>query len=213
MKLTEEKYRINIVIIEDDETIRDGYAYLITLNNDYRLINSYSSVEEALKTLTKDNPDVILIDVGLPGINGIDAIPKIKKLVNHASVIILTVYESEKIILSALSNGASGFLTKNSSAEKIISAIQEVMEGGAPMSMNVARTVINSFQKNQDSPLSKRETQILEQIGNGKNRTRIAEDLFIDMETVKTHIKNIYLKLNVHSREEAIKKAKTNKFI
>ena len=126
----------------------------------------------------------------------------------------LTVYEDETNVFKALSMGASGYLTKNSNAHKIVEAIKEVMDGGAPMSMNVAKLVIKSFHKNiLNSPLTKRETEILEQVANGKSRTKIASDLHIDVETVKTHIKNIYDKLDVHSRDEAIKTAKDKRII
>jgi DNA-binding NarL/FixJ family response regulator len=156
---------------------------------------------------------VILLDIELPGTNGIQAIPKLKKILPHAYILILTVYESEKTIFEALASGASGYLTKNTPASKIVESIREVKEGGGPMSVNIARMVIRSFQKNQESPLSKRETQILEQVAEGKSRSQIAKDLFIDLETVRSHIKNIYLKLDVNSRADAIKTAKENKLI
>jgi DNA-binding NarL/FixJ family response regulator len=208
-----DKYRIKVVIIEDDGTIRQGYHYLIDNDEACKVVNSYSSAEEALKQISLDDPDVVLLDIGLPGMNGIETIPKIKKIVPDVQIIMLTVFESENYLFEALSNGASGFITKNTEAEKIIESIVEVMDGGGPMSMKIARMVIASFQKNQDSPLSKRETQILEQIAEGKSKGRIAAELFIDLETVKSHVKNIYSKLNVHSRADAITAAKKNRFI
>jgi len=204
---------ISVAIIEDDETIREGYAYLINSKEGYEVVNAYASFEESAKKLTEDQPDVILLDIELPGINGVDAIPKIKNILPGVHVLILTVYESEKMIFEALSNGASGYITKNAPADKILESVKEVMQGGGPMSINIARMVIQSFQKNLQSPLSKRETQILEEISAGKSRSQIAAELFIDLETVKTHIKNIYQKLNVHSRADAIKTAKDNKLI
>ena len=204
---------IRVCIIEDDETIRDGYVYLIGNTPGYKVVGNYPSFEDAAKKIAADDPDVILLDVELPGISGIDAIPKIKKLVPEAYILILTVYEQDMLIFRALGNGASGYLTKNTPHEKIISAIHEVMEGGGPMSAHIARMVISSFQRNEASPLTRRETEILEQIATGKSRKRIAEELFIDLETVKSHIKNIYSKLNVHSKADAIKLAKDNKFI
>ncbi len=204
---------IRVCIIEDDETIREGYAYLIGNTPGYVIAGAYPSAEDALKKIAADDPDVILLDVELPGVSGIDAIPKIKKLVPEAYILILTVYEQDILIFRALGNGASGYLTKNTPHEKIIAAIQEVMEGGGPMSAHIARMVIQSFQRNEESPLTRRETEILEQIATGKSRKRIAQELFIDLETVKSHIKNIYHKLNVHSKADAIKTAKDNKFI
>jgi DNA-binding NarL/FixJ family response regulator len=201
------------VIIEDDEIIRNGYAFLIGKESELQVVRSYGSFEEAAKTIQTDDPDVILLDIELPGTNGIEALPKLKKLVPSASVLILTVYDSEKLIFDALANGASGYLTKNSSASKIVESIREVNEGGGPMSINIARMVIKSFQRNQDTPLSKRETQVLELVGNGKSRSQIAKELFIDLETVKSHIKNIYMKLDVNSRSEALRAARQNKLI
>jgi len=204
---------IHVGIIEDDETIREGYAFLIGNTPGYKIAGTYPSYEDAAKKLVHDNPDVLLLDVELPGLSGIEALPKLKKLLPDMHILILTVYEQEMLIFRALGNGAAGYLTKNTPAEKIVAAIHEVMEGGGPMSANIARMVISSFKRNESTPLTRRETEILEQIATGKSRKRIAEELFIDLETVKSHIKNIYHKLNVHSKADAIKAAKDNKFI
>lgn len=205
--------KIQVVIIEDDKTIREGFTYLINATSKFNVVSAYSNVEDALPKLAANAPNVILLDIELPGISGIEAIPKIKTLLPRTHILMLTVYDDEDLVFKALTNGASGYLTKNSNTEKIIDAIQEVMDGGAPMSMNIAKIVIKSFHKNRNSPLTKRETEILEQISEGKSRSKIAKDLFVDLETVKSHIKNIYSKLNVHSREDAIKQAKDNKYI
>ncbi len=209
----ENKTPITVVIIEDDETIRNGFTYLINATENYKVLNSYSNVEDALVHLINDKPQVILLDIELPGIKGIEAIPKIKNILPKTYILMLTVYDNEDNVFNALTKGASGYLTKSDNTEKIMDAIQEVVDGGAPMSMNIAKIVIKSFHKNQNSPLTKRETEILEQIANGKSRSKIAKQMFIDLETVKSHIKNIYVKLNVHSREDAIKEAKNNKYI
>lgn len=205
--------KIQVTIIEDDKTIREGFTYLINATEKFAVISAFSTAEEALSKLQANAPDVILLDIELPGISGIEAIPKIKTLLPKTHILMLTVYDNEELVFKALTNGASGYLTKNSNTEKIIDAIQEVMDGGAPMSMNIAKIVIKSFHKNRNSPLTKRETEILEQIAEGKSRSKIAKELFVDLETVKSHIKNIYSKLNVHSREDAIKQAKDNKYI
>jgi DNA-binding NarL/FixJ family response regulator len=204
---------IHVAIIEDDETIREGYAFLINHTAGCTVCGTYASFEAAAKRIVQDNPQVVLLDVELPGISGIDALPKLKQLLPQAHVLILTVYEEELTIFRALGSGAAGYLTKNTPPEKIVLAIKEVMEGGGPMSANIARMVISSFKRNDSSPLTRRETEILEYIATGKSRKQIASELFIDLETVKSHIKNIYSKLNVHSKAEAIKTAKDNKFI
>lgn len=204
---------IKVVIIEDDDVIRHGYSFLIGETDGYVVCNTYKSFEDAIKNIHKDFPDVILLDIALPGLSGIEAIPKLKKVVPYANILILTVYDSENMVFKALCNGASGYLTKKTSSDIIISAIKEVNEGGGPMSANVARMVIKSFQKNHESPLSKREMQVLEFISVGKSRTHIAQELFIDLETVKTHIRKIYMKLDVNSKEDALREAKRNKLI
>jgi DNA-binding NarL/FixJ family response regulator len=202
-----------IVIIEDDQTIREGYAYLINHTSPYTVVATYPSFDAARNKIGKDSPDVILLDIQLPGTNGIDALPILKKLLPDVYIIMLTVYETEKTILDALANGASGYFTKNTPTAKLIEAIRDVVQGGGPMSPDVAKTVILSLQKNPDSPLTKRETQILELMTTGKDRGQIAKELFIEVETVRTHTKNIYSKLNVNSKAEAIQVAKNKRLV
>ena len=202
-----------VVIIEDDQTIREGYTYLINNTSPYQVVSTYPSFDAARQKISKDHPDVIILDIQMPGTNGIDALPVLKKLLPKVYIIMLTVHETEKIILEALANGASGYFTKNTPSSKIIEAIKEVLQGGGPMSPNVAKKVITSLQKNPNSPLTKRETQILSLITRGKDRSQIANELFIEIETVKTHIKNIYLKLDVNSKADAIKVAKNNRLV
>ena len=211
--MTKDPPDIYIAIIEDDKVIRDSYVFLLENEPGFIVTGSYSSYEEAQNKLIDDFPDIILLDVQLPGVRGVDVIPKLKKLLPKTHVLILTVYESEDIIFTALKNGASGYLTKNVHTDKIIESIKEVMNGGGAMSAGIAKLVMQSFQKNKSSPLTKRETEVLEAISNGKSRRKIANELIIDIETVKTHIKNIYFKLDVNSRDEAIKIAKKNKLI
>jgi DNA-binding NarL/FixJ family response regulator len=204
---------IKVCLIEDDQTIRESYVYLLDNQKNISVVNSYATIEDALKKIVSDAPDVILLDIELPGVSGLDGLPRLKKLLPDTYILMLTVYEKANHIFRALGTGASGYLTKNSSPEKIIAAIHEVMEGGGPMSANIARLVISSFQRSDASPLTRRETEILEHIAVGKSRKKIAEELFIDLETVKSHIKNIYQKLDVHSKEDALKTAKEQKFI
>lgn len=204
---------IRVSLIEDDETIREGLAFLINQTPDCRVVSHYPSIEQALKTLNEDWPDVLLLDITLPGKSGLDALPELKKLVPQMHILMLTVHESEEHIFKALNLGAAGYLTKNSPQEKIVDAIHEVMQGGGPMSASIARMVINSFKRSEQSPLSARETEILEQLAAGKSRKRIADELFIDQETVKTHLKNIYFKLDVHSKADAIEVARKKRLI
>ncbi|RQO70091.1 DNA-binding response regulator [Pedobacter sp. KBW06] len=202
-----------IVIIEDDQTIREGYAYLINHTSPYTVVATYPSFDSARNKIVRDNPDVIILDIQLPGTNGIDALPVLKRLLPDVYIIMLTVYETEKTILDALANGASGYFTKNTPTAKLIEAIRDVVQGGGPMSPDVAKTVILSLQRNPDSPLTRRETQILELMTTGKDRGQIAKELFIEIETVRTHTKNIYSKLNVNSKAEAIQVAKDKRLV
>jgi DNA-binding NarL/FixJ family response regulator len=202
-----------IVLVEDDPIIRDAFKTLITQGNDFLVVNDYGNAEDAIKGLSNDAPDICLMDIELPGMNGIDAIGKIKKINPSVQVIVVTVYENDELVFKALCEGASGYLTKNSSPSKIIESLKELENGGAPMSTNIARLVVSSFHRNRKSPLSPRELEVLELLASGKSYSAIAENLFVDKETIRTHIKNIYLKLEVHSKAEAIEKARKSKYI
>ncbi|CAH0183931.1 Transcriptional regulatory protein DegU [Pedobacter sp. Bi27] len=204
---------LRIVLIEDDDILRMGYESLLSDVEDFVVVNAYASYDLAKKYLEADHPDVILLDIQMPGTNGLQALPFIKKALPNANIIILTVFDSPELVFEALTMGAGGYLTKNSSASKIIDAVREVSTGGGAMSTNVARIVMHSFQKNLNSPLTKRETEILDRIANGQTKSQIANDLFIDQETVRSHVKNIYIKLDVNSKSEAIKTAKEKRFI
>ncbi len=205
--------KLRIVIIEDDEVLRKGYQLLLSDVEDFSIVNSYGSFDLAKKQLKEDSPQVILLDINMPGTNGLQAIPEIKKILSQAYIIILTVFDSPENVFEALNMGADGYLTKDSGSEKIIEAIKDVCNGGGVMSINIARIVMHSFQKNLDSPLTKRETEVLTRIASGQTKIQIANELFIDQNTVRSHVKNIYIKLDVNSKSEAIKTAKKNRFI
>lgn len=204
---------IRICIVEDDTLIRDGFALLINSTHGFRIINTYSRCEEALTNLLRDEPDVVLMDLELPGMNGIEGIERIKKIRPRTNVIVVSVHENDELVFKALCAGAGGYLTKNMQPSRLLEAIREIQEGGAPMSTNIARMVVSSFQKNRNSPLTARETEVLELLAKGKSYTTIADQLFVDKETIRTHIKNIYWKLEVHSKAEAIEKATKEKLI
>ncbi len=202
-----------ICIIEDNDVVREGFALLIDSVNEFEVVGTYPTCEEAIRKLKDDQPDVILMDIELPGINGIEGTTRIKKLLPDINIIVITVHENSELVFEALCAGACGYITKNTEYSRLIDSIKEAMNGGAPMSSNIARMVVESFQKNQNTPLTSRETQVLELLSKGKSYTVIADELFIHKETVKSHIKNIYFKLQVHSKAEAIEKALKNKFI
>lgn len=203
----------NIVIIEDNSVIREGFASLIDASGDYRVAGQYGSCEEALKSLQADMPDLVLMDIDLPGMSGIAGTLKIKKLFPECIVLIITVVEDSDKVFQSLCAGAGGYIIKNSDTDDIIRNIGEAFSGGAPMSFHIARMVVQSFNRPQDSPLSEREREVLKGIAEGKSYSKIAIDLFISKETVRSHIKNIYQKLAVNNKAAALKVAGSNKWI
>ncbi|PST85078.1 DNA-binding response regulator [Pedobacter yulinensis] len=204
---------IRILIIEDDEILRMAYKSMLNEVPGYQVLNAYASFDEAKRFLEAESPDVILLDIEMPGTNGLQALPFIKRTLPDVSIIILTVFDSEDMVFEALGKGASGYLTKNSPGSRIIEAVREVRSGGGAMSTNVARIVMRSFQKNPNSPLTRRETEILELIAAGQTKSQVAQALFIDTETVRSHVKNIYIKLDVNSKSDAIRTARDKRFI
>jgi DNA-binding NarL/FixJ family response regulator len=202
-----------IVLVEDDSIIRNAFIELINASQGYRVVNSYPNAEDSIKNLDKDGADIYLMDIELPGMNGIEALTKIKQKDPTKQVVVVTVYENDELVFKALCEGASGYLTKNTPPAKIIESLKELESGGAPMSTNIARMVVQSFHRNRKSPLTPRELEVLELLASGKSYSSIADQIFVDKETVRSHIKNIYLKLEVHSKADAIEKAKREKFI
>jgi len=202
-----------VVIVEDDDIIRDSFVSLINSSEKFLCIADYDTCEEAIKNLTKDSPRIILMDVGLPGISGIEGIRRIKKVYNQVDIIVVTVHDDDEKVFDALCAGASGYLTKNIEPDRLLESLDEVLKGGAPMTTSIAKRVIRSFQRSTESPLTSRETEVLQKLSRGKSYTMIADDLNINKETVRTHIKNIYQKLNVNSKAEAIERASKDRLI
>ncbi len=202
-----------IIIIEDNSKIREGFAAVIESTGKYILADNYGNCEDAIKNLEKDKPDVVLMDIELPGMSGIDGTLKIKKQCPECIVLIITVFEDSVKVFQSLCAGAAGYLVKNSNLEDIVKSIDEALAGGAPMSLHIAKMVVQSFKLANNSPLSERETEVLQSISEGKSYSKIALDLFISRETVRSHIKNIYQKLAVNSKSDALKIAGDNKWL
>jgi DNA-binding NarL/FixJ family response regulator len=202
-----------IEIVEDNDVVRDGLQLLINSMSDHTVVGAYDCCEKAIKNLSHDQPEVILMDLDLPGMSGIEGIHRIKKSNPEIHIIVLTVHEDSEMVFEALCAGASGYITKNANHARLLDAIDEVQSGGAPMSSQIARMVVDSFQRNHNSPLTSRETEVLELLAKGKSYSIIAEELFIHKETVKSHIKNIYFKLQVSSKAEALEFARKNRLI
>lgn len=202
-----------IVIIEDNEQLNEAFATIINFSDKFRVAGQYFNCEEALKNITRDKPDVVLMDLELPGISGVEGTKQIRRIFPKALVLIVSVYENSEMVFNALCAGASGYLTKNTSSRNLIDAIQELLDGGAPMSISIARMVVGSFQKAPVSILSERETEVLTLLAQGKSYKSIGESLHISRNTIKFHIKNIYEKLEVNTREAAIMSASEKKYI
>jgi DNA-binding NarL/FixJ family response regulator len=203
-----------VLIIEDDPEIRHSFSVIVNSSQNFAVINTYNSCEAAIKHLAADKPEIILMDIGLPGgMNGIQGTKMIKEKSPDTEIVMVTVYEDSDLVFEALKSGASGYITKSANYQELLAALEEIIRGGAPMSSKIARLVIDNFHVNPNSPLTKRETEILSLIAEGKTYTQISEELFISKETSKTHIKNIYAKLQVKSKSEAIAKANMDKLI
>lgn len=201
----------SIAIIEDDDKVRYYLAEQIQLNIDVKELRLFANAETALKELTAEPVEIALFDVNLPGMNGIDCIQRLKMLHPRMQMMVLTVYDNPDTIFNALKAGATSYLLKTTPAEKILEAIAEVQQGGSPISSQIARKVIEAFSIKEKTneyfqELSRREQEILEQLSKGYRYKEIADKLFISLDTVRTHIRNIYEKLQVNSRAEALKK-------
>jgi DNA-binding NarL/FixJ family response regulator len=200
----------SVVIVEDIKEIREGLKLLIGGRDGFDCRFSFSSAEEALAEIPKIKPNVVLMDIHLPGMNGIECIRQLKPQCENTLFIMSTVYEDDDNIFESLKAGASGYLLKKTSPDKILEAIKEVMEGGSPMSGQIARRVISSFQKKDSIDaseiLTNKEKEILKALAKGLRYKEIAELMKISIETVRSHARNIYEKLQVQSRTDALNK-------
>lgn len=201
------------MIVEDDQEIRNSFSLIVNSSQKFMVVGAYGDCEEAIGAIGRDKPEIVLMDIELPGMNGIKGTQIIKDKYPTTDVVMVTVYEDSELVFEALKAGASGYITKSANYMELLSALEEIIRGGAPMSSRIARMVIDNFHINPNSPLTKRETTILQLISEGKTYTQISEELFISKETAKTHIKNIYSKLQVNSKSEAIAKANEEKLI
>jgi DNA-binding NarL/FixJ family response regulator len=207
-----------VVIFEDNRQLRESIVNMITFAKDMLVLGNFSevgNVEERIKAL---QPDVILMDIDMPGINGIEAVKKIRAFDRKVYIIMLTVFDDNRHVYDAICNGASGYLLKKYLSDKLIDSIQEVLQGGAPMSPTIARMVIAGMQQlpilpDKDYSLSPREKEILGSLAKGNSYKLIAAGFDISIDTVRTHIKRIYEKLQVHTQIEAVSKALNEKLL
>jgi DNA-binding NarL/FixJ family response regulator len=202
-----------IIIIEDNTELRETYEQMIRSFEDYQVVGAYDTCEEAIKRLNKDKPDLVLIDLSLPGMNGIEGTLRIKKINPAIKVLVVTVHDDNEHVFDALCAGAIGYITKDVNQSDMIFAIKQVLAGGSPMSPRIATMIIKSFHRNPQTPLTERETDVLKDLAKGKTYDYIARDLSISKDTVKTHIKHIYEKLQVNNKSDALIKARKDHLV
>ncbi len=212
-RLEEIDNMISVAIVEDDNEIRESLAILINGMTGYSCVYKFRDCETAIPQIIEDPLDVVLMDIGLPGMSGIEGIRILKQKLPDLNIIVLTIHGDSQRVFEALCAGACGYLVKNTTPAKLLEAIREAYEGGAPMSMQIARQVVNSFKTNPCDELTQREIEVLTQLCKGKSYRMIAAALFISEETVRRHIKNIYKKLEVSSKSEAVAKALKERII
>lgn len=202
---------ITVSIIEDDAMACEAFAQLIDTSGDCKCISQHTSAELAMIELPELKPDVVLMDINLPGVSGVVGVQRLKEVLPHTQFVMLTVYDDSDLIFSALKAGATGYLLKRSAASDLLSAIRDVHGGGSPMTSEIARKIVQSY--HQPSPadselqkLSAREAEVLELLARGFLYKEIADSLKITYATVNTHIRHIYEKLHVQSRTQAVSK-------
>ena len=202
---------INVAIVEDIDEIREALATLVKDTDELLCVHSFTNAEEALATLRHHPMDVVLMDIHLPGINGIECVRQLKQLHPQMQFLMCTIFQDDDNVFNALKAGASGYLLKGDEPQKIIASIKEIHAGGSPMNAQIARRIIETFQHQhnevkEQAGLTKRELELVNLLSKGYRYKEIAGQLFISIETVRKHINNIYSKLHVQSRMDAVNK-------
>jgi DNA-binding NarL/FixJ family response regulator len=206
---------IQISIVDDEKELRESIATFVNNSPGFRCISAYNSGEAALKHLPQERPDVVLMDIHMMGMSGIECVRRLKAILPELQIVMLTVYEDTEQIFKALSAGASGYMLKRLTPRKLLEAIREVHEGGSPMSSSIARKVVASLQKaeqpdEEKTHLSSREQMVLDCLAKGLTYKQTADQLGISIDTVRTYLRRIYEKLHVQSRTEAVAKYLTH---
>jgi DNA-binding NarL/FixJ family response regulator len=203
---------VRVAIIEDQREVREGLATLIDGTSGFKCVSSFRTMEEALARISANPPDVILTDIGLPGMSGVEGIRILHERHKAIPIVALTVYDDDDDVFNALCAGASGYLLKNTPPARLLESLREVVMGGGPMSPEVARRVVELFRQfrppqRADCHLSQQETEVLKLLVDGHHYKTAAKKLGISVNTVSFHLRNIYAKLEVHSKSEAVAKA------
>ena len=209
---------VRVVIIEDLREVREGLAMLIHGTNGFQCASSYRTMEDALKGMDGDRPDVILTDIGLPGMDGIEGTRILRVRFPDVPILALTVYDDDENVFNAICAGASGYLLKNTAPARLLESLREVVDGGAPMSPEVARRVVKLFREfrppeHASYHLTPQESELLRLMVEGHHYKTAARELGISTNTVSFHLKHIYEKLQVHSKSEAVAKALRERLI
>lgn len=205
---------INVGIIEDNKYMRSGWEAYISSEPDLNVIASFGSCEEAFAFRELKRVNLLIMDIGLPGMNGIEGVRYARKHYPDMVVIMATVFDDDHHIFEALKAGAMGYLMKKVSPEELTAAIRDAWQGGSPITPNIARKVIGSFHKNHgEEQLNERELQILEKLATGVSYSAIGKEIFLSVDGVRYHIRNIYRKLQVHTRSEAVSRGISKKII
>lgn len=205
-------------IIDDNESLRRSIELLLSVNKQFQVVLSEGSCEGIIQKLEDTLPLILLMDIDMPGMNGIEGVKLVKRHFPSINIIMFTVFEDDDKIFNSLMAGANGYILKKSSPQRIIEALQELQDGGAPMSPGIAQRVVQMFRNSQEKPaddfqLSKREMDILNNLVKGQTYKEIAKELFVSVETVRSHLKNIYAKMHVHSKTEAVAKVLKHRII
>jgi DNA-binding NarL/FixJ family response regulator len=205
---------ISLIIVEDLDEVREGLKNFLALNPEFVVLDTFKTAEEAIEAIPRLQADIVIMDINLPGINGIECIRQTAPKVSRTQFMMFTVYENDEKVFEALKAGASGYLLKNTGLVNIIEALKELYEGGSPMSSNIARKLVRAFRQQatdktsaDTATLSVRENEILQLLARGLLYKEIADELAISTSTVRQHIHRIYEKLHVQNRTEAINKA------
>ena len=218
MPVTPQPKSIKVAIIEDRREIREGLKMLIDGTDGHHCTGSFGSMEEALSGIDRDVPEVALVDIGLPGMSGIEGIRLLKERHPDLVLLMLTVYDDDDRIFEALCAGARGYLLKKTPPARLLESLREAIEGGAPMSPEVARRVVNLFRDfrptvKSDYRLTPHETRLLSLLIEGHNYKTAAAELGVSINTISFHMRHIYEKLEVHSKSEAVAKALRNRLV
>ena len=203
---------VRVVLIEDLREIREGLTALINGTAGFECVSSYGMMETALARIENDKPDAVLTDLGLPGMSGAEGIIKIREIFPDIPIIALTIYDNDTEIFNALCNGANGYLLKNTPPARLLEALKEAVDGGSPMSPTIAARVVRLFRQfrpleSAEYYLTPQETELLKLLVEGHHKKTAAREMEISVHTVSFHLKNIYEKLQVHSKTEAVAKA------